>query len=85
MSKENLKQVRRNRRKRGIRKRVIGTPERPRLTVTRTLKHTYAQIINDLDGKTIVTTLGTLKPARRSPTNVWSSSTVSDSPGLTIT
>lgn len=54
MSKENLKQVRRNRRKRGIRKRVMGTPERPRLTVTRTLKHTYAQIVNDLDGKTIV-------------------------------
>ena len=50
----NLKHVRRNRRKRGIRKRVVGTPERPRLTVFRSSKHLYAQIIDDLEGKTLV-------------------------------
>lgn len=48
-----LKQVRRERRKTGIRKRVIGTPERPRLTVFRSLRHIYAQIIDDLNSKTL--------------------------------
>lgn len=31
----------------------MGTPERPRLTVFRSLKHIYAQVINDLDGTTL--------------------------------
>ncbi len=53
MEKQKLKTVRRKRRKTGIRKRVIGTPERPRLTVFRSLSHIYAQVINDLDGKTL--------------------------------
>ncbi|MCX5659086.1 MAG: 50S ribosomal protein L18 [Planctomycetota bacterium] len=48
-----LKQVRRDRRKTGIRKRIVGTPERPRLTVFRSLRHIYAQIIDDLNGKTL--------------------------------
>ncbi len=37
----------RQRRKSSIRKRVIGTAERPRLTVFRSNKHIYAQVIND--------------------------------------
>ena len=49
-----LKQVRRDRRKRGIRKDIFGTPERPRLTVYRSLTHIYAQIIDDLAGRTLV-------------------------------
>lgn len=53
MDKSKLKVVRRNRRKRGLRKRIIGTPEQPRLTVYRSLKHIYAQVIDDLSGKTI--------------------------------
>jgi large subunit ribosomal protein L18 len=36
-----------------VRKRTRGTQERPRLCVTRTHKHIAAQIINDLDGKTL--------------------------------
>ena len=48
-----LKQLRRQRRKTGIRKRIIGTPERPRLTVYRSLHHIYAQIIDDVSGKTL--------------------------------
>lgn len=35
------------RRKRRIRKTVVGTPERPRLTVFRSCKHIYAQVIDD--------------------------------------
>ncbi len=42
-----IKVQRRVRRKRGIRKRVMGTAERPRLTVFRSAKHIYAQIIDD--------------------------------------
>jgi len=37
-----------------IRKRVSGTVERPRLVVFRSLKHIYAQIVDDTCGKTIV-------------------------------
>lgn len=49
-----LKQVRRNRRKQGLRKHLSGTAERPRLTVYRSLKHIYAQIVDDVTGKTLV-------------------------------
>lgn len=38
-----------------IRKTVSGTAERPRLCVFRSSKHIYAQVINDVDHKTILT------------------------------
>jgi large subunit ribosomal protein L18 len=47
-------QVRRERRQRHVRKRLFGTSERPRLAVFRSSKHIYAQVINDGDGKTLV-------------------------------
>lgn len=53
MRQDKIKQVRRLRRKTGIRKRVFGTPERPRLSVYRSLNHIYAQIIDDLAGRTL--------------------------------
>jgi len=37
-----------------IRKKVIGTAERPRLNVYRSLNHIYVQVIDDLKGATIV-------------------------------
>ena len=49
-----LKQLRRGRRKAGIRKRVIGTPERPRMSIYRSLSHIYVQIVDDLDHKTLI-------------------------------
>ena len=36
-----------------IRKKVNGTAERPRLSVFRSNKQIYAQVINDIDGKTL--------------------------------
>ena len=45
-----LRKVRQER----IRKKVAGTPERPRLSVFRSLKHIYAQVIDDSTGRTIV-------------------------------
>ncbi|MBI5183837.1 MAG: 50S ribosomal protein L18 [Nitrospinae bacterium] len=41
-------------RKKRVRKRIIGTSERPRVSVFRSLRHIYAQIIDDLSGRTIV-------------------------------
>ena len=37
-----------------IRKKVMGTPERPRLNVYRSLNHIYVQLIDDLKGETLV-------------------------------
>jgi large subunit ribosomal protein L18 len=37
-----------------IRNKVTGGPNRPRLAVFRSLKHTYVQIIDDMAGKTLV-------------------------------
>jgi large subunit ribosomal protein L18 len=53
MDKNVQKATRRARRRIGIRKRVAGTGERPRLSIYRSLNHIYAQIINDLDGTTL--------------------------------
>lgn len=43
----------RKRRKQRIRKKVSGTSERPRLSVFRSSKHIYAQVIDDTTGKTL--------------------------------
>jgi large subunit ribosomal protein L18 len=48
-----MKIVGRERRKLRIRKRVNGTTERPRLTVFRSAKHIYAQVIDDTTGSTL--------------------------------
>jgi large subunit ribosomal protein L18 len=44
----------REHRHRRLRKRVAGTAERPRLSVFRSLKHIYAQVIDDEAGMTIL-------------------------------
>ncbi|MGM0555970.1 MAG: 50S ribosomal protein L18 [Myxococcota bacterium] len=41
------------RRKRSIRKKIFGTPERPRLTVYRSNQHIYAQLVDDIAGHTL--------------------------------
>lgn len=48
------KKYRRLRIKQRIRKSLSGSPEKPRLTVFRSNKEIYAQVINDLDSKTLV-------------------------------
>ncbi|MDF9830255.1 50S ribosomal protein L18 [Parabacteroides sp. PF5-6] len=47
------KVLRRLKIKKGIRGKVSGTPERPRLTVFRSNKQIYAQVIDDTTGKTL--------------------------------
>lgn len=44
---------RRERRHRRVRQKVFGTPERPRLCVYKSLKHLYAQVIDDVAGRTL--------------------------------
>jgi len=42
------------RRKKRVRKKIRGTPERPRLSVFRSSKHIYAQLIDDINATTII-------------------------------
>src|SRR5215212_2549309 len=41
------------RRRQHVRNKIVGTPERPRLSVFRSSKHIYAQLIDDLAGTTL--------------------------------
>jgi|SRR5688500_13461731 large subunit ribosomal protein L18 len=52
---------RRNRRHLRVRKRISGTPERPRLVVFRSSKHMYAQLVDDTKGVTLVGAADTSK------------------------
>ena len=61
---QKLVQTRRLRRQRRVRNRLFGTPERPRLTVFRSSKHIYAQMVNDETGSTLVSA-STLDPEVR--------------------
>ncbi len=52
--KTNYKSVTRFKKKMRVRKRIQGTVERPRLTVFKSTSHLYAQLIDDVLGKTLV-------------------------------
>jgi large subunit ribosomal protein L18 len=54
MSQRQIIHDRRVRRQQRVRKRLSGTPERPRLAVFRSSKHIYAQVIDDAKGHTLV-------------------------------
>ncbi|MBQ3690507.1 MAG: 50S ribosomal protein L18 [Bacteroidales bacterium] len=55
------KQERRQRIKYRIRKKISGTPERPRLCVFRSNKNIFVQLIDDVNGKTLVATSSRVK------------------------
>ena len=53
MGSMNIRQQARLKRKKRIRKKIHGTPQRPRLSVFRSARHIYAQIIDDTSGRTL--------------------------------
>lgn len=54
MSATSSRQNAREKRKIRVRKKVLGTPERPRLNVFKSAKHIYAQLIDDTTGSTLL-------------------------------
>lgn len=54
MSETKKKRIRRLKRKMRTRSKIFGTPDRPRLSVCRTNKHIYAQVIDDVKECTLV-------------------------------
>jgi large subunit ribosomal protein L18 len=63
----NLKKKARLKRKKRIRKNLVGTQERPRLSVFRSSKHIYAQVIDDTYGRTLVTASSMEKVVKEHP------------------
>lgn len=59
------KQQRWQKKKSSIRKKISGTTERPRFTVYRSGKHIYAQIIDDSNGRTLVSASTLSKDVRQ--------------------
>ena len=53
MGSMNIRQQARLKRKKRIRKKIHGTPQRPRLSVFRSARHIYAQVIDDTAGRTL--------------------------------
>jgi large subunit ribosomal protein L18 len=62
--KQKKKQIRFERRKRSVRSSVFGSAERPRLSVFRSDKHIYAQVIDDYAGRTLVAAASTSADVR---------------------
>ena len=63
----NLRTQARLKRKKRIRKKLIGTTNRPRLCVFRSAKHIYAQLVDDSAGKTLVAASSMEKDVREAP------------------
>ena len=61
-----------------IRKKVFGTPERPRLSVFRSGKHIYAQLIDDTKGVTLVASSTASGKDGATKKNVTSAKTVGE-------
>lgn len=67
MGSPDIKVQARLKRKKRIRKKLSGTQARPRLSVFRSAKHIYAQIIDDTSGNTIVSASSTEKAVAGQP------------------
>ena len=63
----NFKKRARLKRKKRIRKNLVGTQERPRLSVFRSSKHIYAQVIDDTYGRTLVAASSMEKVVKEHP------------------
>ena len=70
------KKVIRSRIHRRIRRKLRGTPERPRLAVFRSVAHIYAQVIDDAVGKTLVSASSVDKGVRTNGGNLAAAKTI---------
>jgi large subunit ribosomal protein L18 len=64
MDHQKAKNRQRLRRRKHVRRRIVGTAERPRLSVFRSSKHIYAQLIDDLNGVTLAAASSSAKDVR---------------------
>jgi large subunit ribosomal protein L18 len=64
MDHQKAKNRQRLRRRNHVRRKIVGTAERPRLTVFRSSKHIYAQLIDDHNGVTLAAASSTAKEVR---------------------
>ncbi len=64
MNHQKAKLKRQLRRRHHVRRKIVGTAERPRLTVFRSSKHIYAQLIDDLSGVTLAAASSNTKEVR---------------------
>ncbi len=67
MGSMNIRKQARLKRKKRIRKKIHGTAQRPRLSVFRSARHMYAQIIDDTTGRTLATAATTEKQVKEMP------------------
>ena len=63
----NVNEFKRKRRHYRSRRKIVGTPERPRLCVFRSLNHIYAQIVDDSLGQTLAAASSMEKDIRENP------------------
>lgn len=68
-SKKNPRAVLKLKRKKRIRKKIHGTPERPRLSVFKTARHMYCQVIDDTTSATLVSASSFEKENRMASAN----------------
>ncbi|CUU01178.1 LSU ribosomal protein L18P [Candidatus Thermokryptus mobilis] len=78
------KKIRREKIRKRVRSKIFGTPERPRLSVYRSLKHIYAQIIDDTKGHTLVAMSSLSKEIRDKVKEVKTKTEVSRIVGLAL-
>src|SRR5580692_6388874 len=71
MNSQKTKEMQRLRRRRHVRQRITGTSERPRLTVFRSSKHIYAQLIDDLTGRTLASASSAAKKSEKAEKSAY--------------
>jgi len=67
MGSTNIRKQARMKRKKRIRKTIVGTEQRPRLCVFRSAKHIYAQVVDDVQGRTLAAASSLEKTVKASP------------------
>jgi large subunit ribosomal protein L18 len=81
---ERLRKVSIARRRKRVRKRIFGTAERPRLCVYKSLKHIYAQLVDDRASRTLVAASSIAPEVRSQLKTEESKSAVSKKVGLLL-